>query len=68
MLDKGVITSIHYPYHIKSFERFGFSGAEYKKSRALSERCVSLPLYVGMTDNQVNTVIERVNEFFDSKS
>lgn len=67
MLDSGVTTSIHYPYHIKSFERFGVNGSVFEKSEALSDRCVSLPLYVGMTDYQVNTVIKKINEFFDTK-
>lgn len=68
MLDRGINTSIHYPYYIASFERFGMDISQFQKSRALSERCVSLPLFVGMTNKQVDLVVEGVHEFFDTKS
>lgn len=58
-------TNVHYPpVHLHSYYRknFGYKGGEYPIAEAASERLVSLPMFHGMTDEDVENVIEAVEK------
>jgi dTDP-4-amino-4,6-dideoxygalactose transaminase len=57
----GIQTSIHYPpIHTFSYYRQRYSALSLPLTEALASRQVTLPLYPGMNDEQVEWVIEAV--------
>ena len=61
MKKKGIGTSVHFiPLYRHPFYRktFGYDPKDFPNSEWLYERIVSLPIYPGMTDNEIETVIE----------
>ena len=55
--------NVHYPpVHLHSYYRahFGFRGGEYPNAEEASKRLISLPMFHGMTDRDVENVIEAV--------
>lgn len=66
LLDKGVKTLIHYPIppHLQEcYTRLGYSKGSFPISEAYAQNELSLPIYVGMPDEDVEAVIEAVNSF-----
>jgi dTDP-4-amino-4,6-dideoxygalactose transaminase len=62
---RGVSTSVHFiPLHKHPFYRntFGYSSKEFPVAEWIYERIISLPIYPGMTDENVETVIEAVED------
>lgn len=62
----GVSTDIHYPtppYLSSAYKRFGYKKSSFPFTEALSERIVSLPIFNGMTEQEVSIVIETVNNY-----
>lgn len=60
---KGIGASVHFiPLHIHPFYRdtFGYKPGDFPGSEWIYERSVSLPIYPGMTDNDIDRVIEAV--------
>ena len=56
--------SVHFiPLHLHPFyrEHFGYQSGDLPRAEALYESVVSLPLYPGMSEQDVNDVIEAVN-------
>lgn len=61
--EKGVGTGIHYiPNHLQPF--FKPFATSLPVTEQIGEEILTLPLYYDMTDEQVSTVIEAVNDFF----
>ena len=61
--DHGVGTSVHFiPLHLHSFyrEEFGYEPHDFPVALQVFERCLSLPIYSGMSDEDVERVIEAV--------
>lgn len=62
---RGVLTSVHFiplyrhPYYRRTF---GYDGQDYPVSEYLFERIVSLPLYPGMSDDDVQLVTDAVRD------
>ncbi len=56
---RGVIAQVHYiPVTMQPFyQRFGFVDTDYPQANAYYAQALSLPLYVGLTDAQQDTVI-----------
>lgn len=57
--------NVHYiPVHLHPYyrNRFGFKGGEYPVAEHAYERLLSLPLFHGMTDHDVRSVIEAVGK------
>lgn len=66
LLDKGVKTLIHYPIppHLQEcYARLGYSRGSFPVSETYAQNELSLPIYVGMPDEDVEAVIEAVNCF-----
>jgi dTDP-4-amino-4,6-dideoxygalactose transaminase len=62
---KGVGTGIHYiPNHLQPF--FKSFATSLPVTEQIGEEILTLPLYYDMTDEQVSTVINSVNDFFNN--
>ena len=70
MLNKGVKTDIHYPIppHLsKCYEKLGYKTGSFPKTEYLSRHIVDLPIFNGMTQEEVDLVIEAVNQYGKEK-
>lgn len=66
MLDKGVKTDIHYPIppHLsKCYTNLGFKEGSFPKTEYLSRHIVDLPIFNGMTQKEIDLVVEAVNQY-----
>lgn len=60
---KGIQTQVHYiPVHLQPFfqEHFGTGTGNYPKAEAYYERCLSLPLFPALSDQEIERVIREV--------
>ncbi len=60
---RGIQTQVHYiPVHLQSFyrKRFGTNWGDCPHAEAYYSKCLSLPLYPGMTDEDVRRVISKI--------
>jgi perosamine synthetase len=63
--------NVHYiPVHRHPFyrERFGYEGGEYPVAENAYERLISIPMFHGMSDQDVEDVIAAVNKVFSAYS
>jgi UDP-4-amino-4-deoxy-L-arabinose-oxoglutarate aminotransferase len=63
--EKQIGVAVNYrPVHLLSYyrERFGHEPGEFPVAEGIGDRTVTLPLYTGMSDGQVQTVIDAVRE------
>lgn len=59
-------TNKHYPIpiHLQDcYKDLGFKKGDYPIAEEISDTELSLPMYYGMTDDEINYVIEKINEF-----
>jgi len=66
--NKGIETLIHYPkaMHLqKAYSELKLIAGSYPIAERLSSSVVTLPLFYGMTDEQIGLVIHTVNEYRD---
>lgn len=64
--DAGISTNKHYPIpmHLQGcYTDLGFKKGDYPIAEEISETELSIPMYYGMTDEEVQYVIDRINEF-----
>ena len=64
--DAGISTNKHYPIpmHLQGcYADLGFKKGDYPIAEEISETELSIPMYYGMTDEEVQYVIDRMNEF-----
>lgn len=64
--EKGVNTNKHYPIPIhlqECYKELGYKKGDFPSAEAVSETELSLPLYYGMSDEQIDYVIDAVNSF-----
>ena len=62
----GIDTQIHYPippHKSKCYERYEWSRIELPITERYSDEIISLPLYNGMTDEEIGYVVKVINEF-----
>lgn len=62
----GIGTNKHYPIpiHLQDcYKDLGFKKGDYPIAEEISDTELSLPMYYGMTDDEINYVIEKINEF-----
>lgn len=61
---EGIMTVCHYPIPIYQQEAYqNIITGEYPISQLISKQEISLPMYYGMTDEEINYVIKKVNDF-----
>ena len=66
MLDNGIKTDIHYPIppHLsKSYEKLGYQVGDFPITEYFANHVVDLPIFNGMTDEEIELVIEAVNSY-----
>lgn len=64
--ENGIGTNKHYPIpmHLQEcYKNLGYKKGDFPIAEEISETELSLPLFYGMTDEQVMFVIEKINEF-----
>ena len=64
--DAGISTNNHYPIpmHLQeAYKDLGFKKGDFPIAEQISETEVSIPMYYGMTDEQIEYVITKINEF-----
>ena len=64
--DAGISTNKHYPIpmHLQGcYEDLGFKKGDYPIAEEISETELSIPMYYGMTDEEIEYVIDILNEF-----
>lgn len=62
----GIGTNIHYPIPVhlqKCYAALGYQKGDFPIAESLAETELSLPMYYGMTDEQIDYVIESINKF-----
>ena len=67
--EKGIQTQVHYiPVHLQPFfrEHFGTAFGDCPKAEAYYERCLSLPLYPALCDQEIKRVIGEVKMLIQS--
>ena len=69
-LQRGLLSgAVYSPIHLQPIykSRFGFKGGEYKNSEKLAKECLSLPMHVLLSDDQVSYVCEIIEGFFSKR-
>ena len=64
--DKGIGTNKHYPIpmHLQEcYKDLGFKEGDFPIAEEISSTQMSIPMYYGMTDEEINYVIEALNNF-----
>ena len=64
--DAGIGTNKHYPIpmHLQEcYKNFGFEEGDFPIAEEISSTELSIPMYYGMTDEEIQYVIDKVNEF-----
>jgi dTDP-4-amino-4,6-dideoxygalactose transaminase len=63
----GVGTLIHYPVppHLqKAYKDLGFSRGDFPLAEKIADTCLSLPLYIGMKEEEVDFVVKQIKDFY----
>ena len=66
--EKGISTSVHFiPIHKHPYykKRFSFSDEDYPVANFVFEQSLSLPIYSGLTENEVEYIIKNVLEYVE---
>jgi dTDP-4-amino-4,6-dideoxygalactose transaminase len=66
---KNIFTQVHYiPCHLMPYYRqYGWKEGDMANSELYYEKCISLPMYPTLSDDEQIFVIENIFEFLDSK-
>lgn len=63
--EKGLLLQVHYiPVHTQPYysEHLGYKQGDYPKAEAYYEKCISLPLYPSLTDDDLAEIVRRIKE------
>lgn len=63
--EAGLNLQVHYiPVHTQPYYRstFGYNVGDYPKAEAYYNQCISLPLYPGLTDDDLAEIVKRIKE------
>ncbi len=66
---KGIQTVIHYPIppHLQEcYQHLGYKKGDFPIAEELADTCLSLPIFVGMTQNQIQYVCDTIKNFFQN--
>lgn len=64
--EKGIRTVIHYPIpmHLqKAFADLNYKKGDFPIAEEMADKVLSLPLFIGMSDEEINYVIETINQY-----
>jgi dTDP-4-amino-4,6-dideoxygalactose transaminase len=65
--DHGIGTVIHYPVppHLqKAYAELGYTHGDFPVAEEIAETCLSLPLYVGLSESNIDQICEKIKSFF----
>ena len=63
---RGVETALHYPLPVhlqKAYAHLGYKVGDLPVSETIARRCLTLPMFPEMTDEQIDQVTDAVREF-----
>lgn len=66
LYNKGIQTLIHYPIpmHLQeAYKELGYKQGDFPIAERIANEELSLPIYIGMTNEEINYVIEALNDF-----
>jgi dTDP-4-amino-4,6-dideoxygalactose transaminase len=66
LLDNGIMTNKHYPIpmHLqRCYDELGYKKGDFPIAEEISETELSIPMYYGMTDEQIQYVVDKINKF-----
>ncbi|WP_304999210.1 DegT/DnrJ/EryC1/StrS family aminotransferase, partial [Faecalibaculum rodentium] len=64
--EKGIQTGIHYPTPIhlhEAYKDLGYKMGDFPIAEEISTTELSLPMFYGLTDDQIDYVIDSINEY-----
>ncbi|HPH11817.1 MAG TPA: DegT/DnrJ/EryC1/StrS family aminotransferase, partial [Thermotogota bacterium] len=67
--NEGIGTQIHYPVppHLSgAYKRFVYKQGDFPITESYARTILSLPLYIGITEEETDYVIDRINRFTGS--
>ncbi len=68
LTDKGVSTGLHYPIPLhlqKCFANLGYKKGDFPVTEQLADRCLSLPMYPELSEEQIQFVVDSIGGFFN---
>ena len=66
--ENGIGTLIHYPIppHLqKAYQSLGFKKGSFPIAEELADNCLSLPIWPGMTNEQVQFIVDKIKLYFE---
>ena len=63
----GIQTLIHYPIppHLqKAYRELGYKKGDFPITEEIADTCLSLPIYPGLSDEEINYVCDSIKNFF----
>lgn len=66
MIERGIEVRIHYPKLLNEEKILQSFNADTPKAKKVSKRCLSLPIYPELTDEEVCVVVGAVKEYFEN--
>ena len=66
--DHKVLVNLHYiPIHLQpDYQSLGFNKGDFPNSEAYYDSAISLPLFPGLTEEQQDVIVSKINQFFES--
>lgn len=64
--DNGIGTTIHYPISIhlqEAYKDLGFRKGDFPLAEQISDQVISLPIWYGMKEEEINYVIDKINSW-----
>lgn len=71
LIENGVETLIHYPIppHLQeAYSSLGFKEGSFPIAEEISSTVLSLPIYIGLKDEQIEYICDVIKDFFQSKN
>ena len=68
--DKGIITKVYFPpVHLTHFcrSKFRYNGGELPITEKISSQVLSLPLYPTLTENEIDYITEKIDNFLEGE-
>lgn len=68
--ENGIGTAIYYPVPLhlqKCFQNLGYSKGDFPVAEKISEKIIALPMFPELTDDEINYVCDKIEEFYEKK-
>ena len=68
LADRQIGSFIHYPIppHLQeAYQNLGFKKADFPIAEEIADTCLSLPVWPGLTDEDIIEIADQINQFFD---